>query len=217
MARGEASSAAGLGGYDQDLKPAAKETNSGAVALGKGKKTKTPAQGGASDDAAPAYKKVKVTDVLFGSAQFVLENFYSTPYPPPPPGTASDSPLLVDRGPVYGIERPNHNLLNAVRKAELVPVLISAFRSSFNSSALDACYKTLTQETFQKLSAEVVLSTQVALLFEVIGRKSDIGFDDDPTTFLRYHRTSCTEFQKYAVTHLESTAAQLALEALQRM
>ena len=42
------------------------------------------------------------------------------------------------------------------------------------------------------------LTAQVAMLFEVSCRESDIGFNDDSKTFLRYHTNSCEAFKKYA-------------------
>ena len=35
--------------------------------------------------------------------------------------------LFMDAAPVHGVERPNHGLGNAIRKAQLVPLVASAY------------------------------------------------------------------------------------------
>ena len=62
-----------------------------------------------------------------------------------------------------------------------------------------------------------MLALQVATLFEVCGRESDIGFDDDSQVFMQYHATSCEAFSAYAAGRLDGTAAAIAREALNRM
>ena len=62
-----------------------------------------------------------------------------------------------------------------------------------------------------------MLALQVATLFEVCGRESDIGFDDDQSVFMQYHKTSCEAFSAYAAGRLDGTAAAIAQEALNRM
>ena len=63
------------------------------------------------------------------AAAHVLKEFYSKPYDTPPP-TASAA-YYMDIESVYGVERPNHGLADAVRKALFVPVIAGAYRKDF--------------------------------------------------------------------------------------
>ena len=55
----------------------------------------------------------------------------------------------------------------------------------------------VSKQSFQ-LTHMQLLAMQVAMLFEVCGRDSDIGFDADPEEFMRYHTASCDAFERYA-------------------
>ena len=56
------------------------------------------------------------------------------------------------------------------------------------------------------------------MLFEVCGRKSDIGFNDDPDVFMGYHKASCNAFDAFAKqSSLDPTDAVICLEGLERM
>jgi len=63
---------------------------------------------------------------------------------------------------------------------------------------------------------------QVAMLFEVCGRQSDIGFNDDPgppNAFMQYHAASCAAFKAYATpaNGFDPTDATVCFDALERM
>mmetsp|Transcript_35533 Transcript_35533/g.93315 ORF Transcript_35533/g.93315 Transcript_35533/m.93315 type:complete len:561 (+) Transcript_35533:2-1684(+) len=112
----------------------------------------------------------------------------------------------MDLEPVDDVHRPNHGLANALRKAALVPEMVAAFKASKCKGY---------GGTFN-LSQQMIQTMQVAMLFEVCGRESDIGFNDDPTVFLRYHTNSCKAFEAYAKDK-ELQELSTCLAALERM
>jgi hypothetical protein len=119
-----------------------------------------------------------------------------------------DPSFFMDVDPVHGVHRPNHGLANALRKAVLVPLVTEAFKSSFQGS----------EHGSFALSANEVLGMQIAMLFEVCGRDSDIGFSDSPQVFLGYHVKSVAAFDKYALeTGLGAEVSEKCHDALERM
>ena len=81
-------------------------------------------------------------------------------------------------GELLFIERPNHGLANAIRKATLVPAVCKA-------------------QNFDIADAPMI-GMCVAMVFEVAGRESEIGFRDDPATYMRYRQKSIRAFKQYA-------------------
>ena len=136
-----------------------------------------------------------------------VDNYYSKPYPPIPAGKPDS--WNVDHSPVFGVNKPNHSLANALRKAALVPLIIDECTRNYRAGGH------LSKTDFAEFSEELKISMQVAMLFEVCGRESDIGYCDDPDVFLIYHRNSCTAFQKY----IKSTplSSKHVSDALERM
>ena len=115
----------------------------------------------------------------------------------------------MDLHPVHGIERPNHGLANGLRKAALVRPVAKAYLDHYTGGAYGS---------FAFSEAEL-LAMEVALLFEVSGRETDIGFNDNSAVFMGYHEASCKAFAEYTAScaHLDPTAAAICLEGLERM
>ena len=67
----------------------------------------------------------------------------------------------MDFDPVHGIERPNHGLANALRKASLVRPVAQAYRELYKGGALGSF----------AFSEGELLAMEVALLFEVCGQE----------------------------------------------
>jgi hypothetical protein len=131
---------------------------------------------------------------LIEIALHVYSNHYSVPFDPP--NEDAVTAYYVDYEPVpsesfakvsgiKSVHRPNHGLANALRKASLVPEVASAFREKEGDRF--------------NYSASMIQTMQTAMLFEVSGRKSDIGFNDDPgppNAFMMYHALSCAAFKE---------------------
>eukprot|EP00041_Stephanoeca_diplocostata_P029849 m.889377 g.889377 ORF g.889377 m.889377 type:complete len:1393 (-) comp23644_c0_seq3:3364-7542(-) len=132
--------------------------------------------------------------VLQQAAQFVFDNYYSKPFPPIPDGKP-ESIWYTDYDDFYGVHRPNHGIANAVRKALLVPFVVDLHHKHYYHTAIWGFE--YSNDDFI-LAPDLVLLMQVAMLFEVCGRESDIGFADDKEEFLRYHQASCAAFAAYA-------------------
>ena len=142
------------------------------------------------------------TEELLAAASHVYTNYYSKPYPEPP----SDAPdaYQMDLKPQCGVEKPNHALANALRKAALVPAVAEEYHQSVSHKSFI-------------FNPREILAMQFAMVFEVCGRLSDIGFNDDPDEFMRYHEASWVAFESYSRGRFEETVLDTALEALQRM
>lgn len=126
------------------------------------------------------------------AANYVYEHSYSKPYDQPDPNQPSCFSMDID--PVHGVQRPNHGLANAVRKAACVPLVADLYNQHYNASRKGALFQ---KEDFE-FTEEEIEAMQIAMLFEVSGRKSDIGFSDDTKVYLRYHKKSCENFREYA-------------------
>jgi len=112
------------------------------------------------------------------------------------------------RAGIQSVHRPNHGLANAVRKACLVPEVATAFA--------------VKQGDQFRFLPSMLAAMQVGMLFEVCGRKSDIGFGDDPgppNAFMQYHASSCAAFKAYATqaNSFDVKEATVCFDALERM
>ena len=147
--------------------------------------------------------------MLLAASSHVLANHYSKPYKVPALAKEDEDCWYMDLDAVHGIERPNHGLANAMRKAALVRPVAKAYLDHYTGGAFGS---------FAFSEAEL-LAMEVALLFEVCGRETDIGFHDNPTVFRGYHEASCNAFAEYTAScaHLDPTAAAICLEGLERM
>lgn len=83
---------------------------------------------------------------------------------------------FMDYDDVFGVHRPNHGIANAVRKALLVPYVANLHVKHYNGTAVKGY--SFDKQDFA-LDPQLVFTMQVAMLFEVCGRESDIGFSDD--------------------------------------
>ena len=146
---------------------------------------------------------------LLAAADHVLANHYSKPYTVPKLAKDDEDFWYLDLDAVHGVERPNHGLGNAMRKAALVRPVVKAYRDHYTGGGLGSF----------DFSEWALLVMEVALLFEVCGRETDIGFNDNATVFMGYHEASCKAFAEYTAScaHLDPTAAATCLEGLERM
>jgi hypothetical protein len=108
---------------------------------------------------------------LLHGATVALRRFYSRGYPP-------SAAAYDDHEAVHGVERPNHSLANALRKAALAPAVIAALEANDAGTA----------PTFD---AEELVALQLALVFAVCGRESEASSSDDPEAHARFRRVSC--------------------------
>ena len=129
-----------------------------------------------------------VMDEVFKGGDYAFKNFYSKPYEKMPADFEGQSFVYYcDFNPKCGVQRPNHSLANAMRKAALVPVLCKAFKYQ---KALD--------------EPELLIAMMVGMIFEVVGRESDIGFSDAKKTYQRYHHASVKAYESYVSNQLPS-------------
>ena len=167
---------------------------------------------GASSGCGDAYPVLKpillspaVRSAILAAGKYAYDHYYSKPFLPMPAtfkGLEWDyymdwDSLLLTNG--TEVQRPNHNLVSAMRKAVLVfPV----------SEALD-----------WKPSESESIAMAVAMVFEVVGRESEIGFNDDKELFLSYKRKSLAAYQAYGERAAEpwSSVVPDALEGLHSM
>ena len=95
---------------------------------------------------------------------------------------------FIDFDPVHGVHRPNHALAHAIRKAMYVPMVVRAYSryyasgTYFNDKPSSAGH-VMARDTFSALGPQDIDALQIALLFEVVGRKSDIGHHDSQKIF----------------------------------
>ena len=105
--------------------------------------------------------------MLLKAAEHAYDGFFKHAYKQPGPGLGS--PYYVDLEAQCGVERPNHGLANALRKAALVRPVAEA----------------LAAHGGVKLSSAALDAMQVAMVFEACARKSEIGFNDDSKVYLQ--------------------------------
>jgi serine/threonine protein kinase len=138
--------------------------------------------------------------IPIAAAEYAYTHYYKEAYATPDEGCALA--FYMDLEPVHGVERPNHGLANAVRKAALIPSVAKAFATATNTI---------------EMSESMLRVMQVAIIFETSARKSDIGYSDSNDVFLGYHHASCAAFEDYARSRFDDAAVTICLEALQRM
>ena len=116
-----------------------------------------------------------------------------------------------------GVERPNHSLRSAMRKAMLCPHALREFRDHWGATNT-ATASGLTQADFElgEDAAPTALALQLAMLFEKCCRSSDVGHDDDPDAFERCHAASCVAFAGHAKVLFTPHVFGAVLEALDR-
>eukprot|EP00940_MAST-03C_sp_MAST-3C-sp2_P000913 g913.t1 len=122
---------------------------------------------------------------VVATATFAYDHHYRHSYPEPA-ANASDA-FRMDWSDKHGVARPNHSLCDAVRKAMLAPHVIRAYTMSGTSEYGSFAF-----------GPTLVVTLQIAILFECCGRASDIGHADDMEVFMSYHEKSCRAFDAYA-------------------
>ena len=90
------------------------------------------------------------------------------------------------------IKRPNHGLASAVRKAALVPVVVDAYRREYGKHASKS---KLGSFNFDPTTMQAMAQ---AMVFSVVGRKSEVGYKDDPAAYTRYKEASVAAFKDFA-------------------
>jgi hypothetical protein len=108
----------------------------------------------------------------------------------------------MDFHPVYNVHRPNHGMADALRKAMLVPHVLEAYLTNYETSSYFS--GEFTKDAFGSMLPSEILAMQLAMIFEVAGRDSDIGFSDHPDSFQRFHRASCNAYKQFRSTTHEN-------------
>ena len=129
------------------------------------------------------------TKKLLEISQYLYNNYYSKPYKQSPPTGSSEAikqAWHVDLDADHGIERPNHALAHSMRKAFLVPIVIDTFKK----------YCKMDKSKFN-FSGEEIFALQVALLFESVGRESDISYSTSPELHNQFDKNSYKVYKAY--------------------
>ncbi|XRB24114.1 SAP domain-containing protein [Pseudoscourfieldia marina] len=155
-------------------------------------------------------------DLLVEAAEYVYKEFYSKPYTEwkgapekEPPNYYMD--FFWDGGDGHRVERPNHGLANAVRKAFLGKHLVSEYRTHYVGTSWS-------KQDFDNVMENHLVVMQIALLFETCCRESEIGFGDDQETYAKYRKASCEAFDNFAKSKsMSSRQARVCLVALEHM
>ena len=166
-----------------------------------------------------AKEAAQATNLLSSAAAYAYQHFYSKPFRPPPDDAddALRAAWAMDFDPVHNIHRPNHGMADALRKAMLVPHVLDAYLKHYETGTYSGDF---TKDAFGSMLPSEQLAMQLAMIFEVCGRESDIGFNDHPETFHRFHHASCNAYKQFrSATHenVDDDARDLVLEALERM
>ena len=118
---------------------------------------------------------------------------------------------LGDGASAQTVLRPNHGLCTAVRKALLVRKVASEYLAQYGKHDSTASIG----GSFA-LSDDEALALEVAMLFSVTGRQSEVGYRDDPGAYDAYKRASCAAFRTYATGKMSSTASKLPEAVIDR-
>ena len=78
------------------------------------------------------------------------------------------------------VKRPNHGLASSLRKAALVPSVAAAYHAQYGKHAS----KGKLSGSFN--DAPILEAMAQAMVFSVIGRKSEVGYKDDPQGDARF-------------------------------
>jgi len=133
--------------------------------------------------------------VLKEAADYAYRAFYKKPY------TKGNE---YDKRPIFGVHRSNHGIASSVRKAVLVPPVAKLFELN---------------------DPELLLAMQLAMIFEVTGRNSEIGihdFDGSEKIYLKMKAASLDNFAEYYQSKFDQHASfankcKLALSGLRNM
>jgi hypothetical protein len=105
--------------------------------------------------------------------------------------------------------RVNHGLAHAIRKAVLVRNVASVCMDNFVERS--------NRKLFDFNEAQLQ-AMEIAMIFEVCGRESEVGYNDDRLVYKSYHETSCKVFDTFArKVGMSDDVREEALEALHKL
>jgi ankyrin repeat protein len=125
---------------------------------------------------------------LLKATQYAYDHHYKNAYTQPEVASA-DLSLTIDG---VTIKRPNHGMAHVLRKALYIPIIYQLFLSH----AKDSEFK----DALSNLSAEQLKLIQIAILFSVSGRESELGVVDSKQSmaaYLAYRKKSKANFMEY--------------------
>jgi ankyrin repeat protein len=125
---------------------------------------------------------------LLKAAEYAYTHYFNKPYADIKICDEDAAVVLRD----VTIERPNHGLAHSVRVAVFVPAVVDYFKNF----AADAEFK----QFCAMLKPKEVAYLQLALLFSVAGRQSEVTFSDNRAKYDEYKQKSAEAFKDYAQT-----------------
>jgi len=163
-------------------------------------------------------------DVVLDAAQYVFEKFFQHAYPPPPDNVSEKvREIWLGRrwAPQCGVQRPNHGVPNAIRKALLVPAVAAVYGLLYGGRAdnytMDSNqHQWLSKERFT-FSDDDIKAMQIAIMFEVVGRQSEIGWGDDFKIYEDFRKASIDAFAQYSKGLIPERPRQNAIDGLKQM
>src|SRR5690606_4595431 len=84
------------------------------------------------------------------------------------------------------LPRPNHNILNTLRITSYVPFVVEYFKL-YGAS----------KKQFAFIQPEDIKKIQLAMLFNVVGRKNEASWQQSPKLYEKFRKTSGLAFEKY--------------------
>lgn len=100
------------------------------------------------------------------------------------------------------VHRPNHGLAHTLRGVMMVPEVVKQYAEHHKN------------DQFKKLNATDIFKMQLAMVFAVVGRRSEIEFNQNPSVFMEYRQSCADIFEAYVHTHLSdifSSPAELSV------
>jgi hypothetical protein len=88
------------------------------------------------------------------------------------------------------IYRPNHGLSHTLCSFKLAPLVAKYYEQYSN------------RPHFFKFNSEDIAKIQVALLFFVVGRENEMGFQNNPAIYSSFRKKSADAFKQYSTRHL---------------
>lgn len=148
-------------------------------------------------------KKLKEFD-LCTAANDAYNEWYKKPYDGKPIAMSEEAMkdfFDLEYRAWGGIERPNHGIAHAIRKAMLVTRIASAYCEANN---------------IEKTKLPPDEAMQLAMLLEVAGRRSDVGYGKYPEEYTSYKEDSCKAYEKVSKV-LNLTGREQCLQGLRSM
>ena len=151
--------------------------------------------------------------LLAAAATYAFDTFYCHPYPRPPKDKEHIQDYWQDWEPEFkgdaslAVQRPNHGIANALRKATLMPKVVAAYRQA-NPAAFPDGFD---------FSPGMQEAMQLTLLFATCGRESDISGSTDPDAYRAYRKASRDAFDSYATGRIADDLRNCCTAALESM